>query len=288
MECFHIRHLIPYLDLALLSEETQSTLSEELKAKAVWFQTPVKEVVSKLSQAKILYIHPDGYDQWTDILLKLHQHRPLPVKLIVLADSDYTFGNEHLEALVALFPNTHFWVQNWCGDLERVKLLPIGVNATYCETKPKRKVLGISFFLNYEGFVHREEYAEFLQQHPELQDYTIPRLGYPDYCEALSECYFSLCPMGAGYDTYRFWESLMMGCIPIVKKHPFFEVLRLQYPALPFVVVEEWSDLLTLLPLLGEQTYKDWMNSADVSCLSWDTWLNALQERRSLPTLAEN
>lgn len=51
---------------------------------------------------------------------------------------------------------------------------------------------------------------------------------------------FVLCPEGNGIDTHRLWETLYMGGVPIVKRHPymnsFFEIL-------PVVQVAKWTDL---------------------------------------------
>ncbi len=272
---FRFDQLWPFIDLALFPN------SKEPVKQSISFLTPPKEAVKKLSQASVIYIHPDGFDRWTDILLELQQAKPLPVKLIILADSDYAFGDEHMEALLVFFPQTHFWIQNWCGDHERVKLLPIGVNATYRSTRSKTKELAISYFLTYEGFVHREEYAQFLAKYPCLSEFRIPKVGFEEYCERVSECWFSLCPMGGGYDTYRFWETLMVGTIPVVKKHPFFESLRQQYPKLPFLMLDQWTDLLEHLPVFNETTYLQFMKDSDCSCLFTEYWIqefNSLRE----------
>ena len=79
--------------------------------------------------------------------------------------------------------------------------------------------------------------------------------------------------MGEGYDTFRFWESLMMGTIPIVKEHPFYEVLRMNYPTLPFVVVKDWKDLFDLIPRINQEWYEAIWKEADLSCLEFESWI---------------
>jgi hypothetical protein len=37
------------------------------------------------------------------------------------------------------------------------------------------------------------------------------------YLDTMSNTIFSLCPSGSGPNTIRFWESLMLGCIPVVQ-----------------------------------------------------------------------
>lgn len=268
-----LKNLFPFIDLALLSEPTPDSTHKELYSKALWFSTEAKEAVAKLTTASIVFLHPDAFDRWTDILLELQQNHPLAIKLIIIADSDYCIGHEHMEALLAFFPETHFWIQNWYGSHERVKLLPIGVNGPWMPRREKRRPIGISFLLQYIGNTHRDEFFAFLNEYPMIQGHCLPRTGFQDYCELLSECYCSTCPMGEGYDTFRFWESLMMGTIPIVKEHPFYEVLRMNYPRLPFVVVKDWKDLFDLIPRINQDWYEEIWKEADLSCLDFETWI---------------
>jgi hypothetical protein len=50
---------------------------------------------------------------------------------------------------------------------------------------------------------------------------------------------FVLCPRGNGIDTHRLWETLYMGSIPIVVRHP---ALR-DFMDLPIAWIDDWSDV---------------------------------------------
>jgi hypothetical protein len=52
---------------------------------------------------------------------------------------------------------------------------------------------------------------------------------------------FVLSPAGGGYDCHRTWEALILGCIPIVKRHNI--PLERVYEDLPVLIVNEWSDI---------------------------------------------
>ena len=52
--------------------------------------------------------------------------------------------------------------------------------------------------------------------------------------------------MGEGFDTYRFWETLMVGSVPIVKDHVFYDTLQDFFPDLPMIRLKSWEDLLGL------------------------------------------
>jgi hypothetical protein len=60
---------------------------------------------------------------------------------------------------------------------------------------------------------------------------------------------FVLCPSGLGMDTYRLWETLLLGSIPIVESNKGFDR---SYSLLPVMVVSNYS-LLT--PELLERAY---------------------------------
>jgi hypothetical protein len=266
-----------YVDVALLADNHIGDYPPEFIEKCVRPSTPPREAVSKIMKAKIIYLHADGFDYWSDILLEVQQHKPLPVRLFILMDSDYCFGDEHMECFLAFFPTTKFWIQNWCGSLEKVQLLPIGVNMSYQKESNKTQPLGISFLLNYMGNTKREEFFEFLHTTQSILPYCLEKGGFEQYFDQLSRCMFSTCPMGEGFDTYRFWESLMMGAIPIVKKHEFYSTLKQQYPKVAFVEVDNWSDIIDLLPNLTIEYYNSFMDHANLDCLQQSYWIKQLE-----------
>lgn len=268
-EPYQLKYLFPFIDYSLVPSQTQDVFPNVLD-----LTMDTSELQKKLAKAHILFIHPDGVLQWSSILLEIHTKEPLSIDLILLAGSDLTLGHEHLDPFLEAFPTTRFWIQNWFGFHERICFLPIGVNGPCSQKRTKQKSLGISFFLNYPGYIHREEFSEFLQTTPEIQPYCLPRVPYETYCELVSECYFSCCPMGGGYDTFRFWETLLMGTIPIVKKHLFYDVLLLHYPKLPILLVNEWKDVLHLD--LSKETYDTLMKEANVECLYLEYWKNQI------------
>lgn len=51
---------------------------------------------------------------------------------------------------------------------------------------------------------------------------------------------FSICPSGLGMDTYRLWETLMLGSIPIVESNAGFDRT---YASLPVLIVRNYTDV---------------------------------------------
>ena len=73
----------------------------------------------------------------------------------------------------------------------------------------------------------------------------------------------------------------MMGAIPIVKDHPFFENLLYYYPSIPMIRLNEWDDLLTLLPTLTQEKYDSLMKSANVEVITERYWIHKLEHLNS-------
>jgi hypothetical protein len=259
---------------ALVDDITLTTLDHRLQEKAITLMQPAKEVLQKIYSAEILYIHPNSFDLWTDFLIQCAQKKALPTKLILLCGSDFSIGMEHMEAILAFLPETHFWIQNWFGSHPHCSFLPIGACQPFTGTiQAKNQLLGISFLLNYIGNPNRQEFFHFLHQHPEVHQYCLARASFKEYCEDLSRCYYSTCPMGEGFDTYRFWETLMVGSIPIVKDHVFYTNLKHQYPSIRFVQVHTWDELPSLLPSLPTK-----IDAHPIPCLWIDYWEEKLRE----------
>jgi len=64
--------------------------------------------------------------------------------------------------------------------------------------------------------------------------------GRAAYLAGLRGHGFSICPRGGGIDTHRIWESLYMGCIPIVQRERLVEEFARE---LPILVVAHWGVL---------------------------------------------
>jgi Exostosin family len=61
-----------------------------------------------------------------------------------------------------------------------------------------------------------------------------------EYLAALRRHKFCLAPRGNGIDTHRLWESLYMGCIPVVGRDVLVEEFAHD---LPILVVDRWEDV---------------------------------------------
>ena len=104
---------------------------------------------------------------------------------------------------------------------------------------------------------------------------STPSSDFDGYLKDMQEYKFALSPPGAGIDTHRTWEALMLGVIPIVWSTSSINSL---YDQLPVLIVNDWS-ILTKEYL--EEQYELIRNRVDDYCfekLTYDYWKNQIND----------
>jgi len=94
-----------------------------------------------------------------------------------------------------------------------------------------------------------------------------------DHYLETAQARFVLCPSGLGYDTYRLWETLLLGSIPVVESNAGFDRT---YSSLPVLVVRNYSDLT---PELLTRAYPCFLHNAhkfQFQHLTEAYWLNLI------------
>jgi hypothetical protein len=87
-----------------------------------------------------------------------------------------------------------------------------------------------------------------------LRDQTGPRLTDEEYRNLLSDSVFLPCPMGAVVaETWRLYEALEFGCIPIVEKRWSIDYYRSLFGDDPFLRVANWREAAQLMLELTAQ-----------------------------------
>jgi hypothetical protein len=123
----------------------------------------------------------------------------------------------------------------------------------------------------YEGlqnssFVKMEHVG--LNQNRDLGEST-----FYNYYETISKSKFMICPRGCGLDTYRLWDCLYLGCIPIVVKYEGYQ----DFEDLPILFVEKWEDYLTLTEDYLNQKYLEMIDKIyNYDKLKFSWWENLI------------
>ena len=136
---------------------------------------------------------------------------------------------------------------------EKLKALPLGIEnlkkfkngiRSHFESKEvklnqeKKEKLVLSSFAPHTSFENREQLSKIVQKLKYVDIATYP--DHKTYILNLSKYKFNICPPGVGYDTHRYWESLIVKTIPICIKNEFTSYLKTLYP---IVVLDKWDDL---------------------------------------------
>jgi len=106
--------------------------------------------------------------------------------------------------------------------------------------------------------------------------------NHKKYIEKLSEYKFNLCPSGAGLDTHRFWESLMVNTIPIVKSN--YLIKNFESYNLPILVVEDWFELSNFDSKFYNSFYKEKEdNFKNATYKNFDYWRELILSKNKNP-----
>lgn len=96
------------------------------------------------------------------------------------------------------------------------------------------------------------------------------------YQEEISRSKFIMCPSGIGWDTYRIWESIILGAIPVIERHKY-EYGQITYPP-------SSGKLPKLVKPLEEEGRKRWAkhlskHNATIANVEYnDGWKRSLDE----------
>jgi hypothetical protein len=97
------------------------------------------------------------------------------------------------------------------------------------------------------------------------------QVSYETYCRNVRNHKFTFCPRGCGFDTYRFWESLYLGSIPIVLDCPQMSYF---FDKLPVVRINNWKNLTK--ELLEKEYERIHKTEYDFSILKMGYWKNMI------------
>lgn len=276
MAAFDYTWLYSVLDIYLMHTFEKICFLDPYPEKKLFPTADFGEFQRKLETAKTIGFSQEYLETWKPKLLVFSEF--FQPACIAIFGTDIAFDLSDLQDLLDAFPSTEFWVTNCLANHPRCILLPLG-SRSYdpANQLEKQNLLCITYMKPHSE--DRIELYKFLHKNPSFHPFIFPELQLHYYHIILATSYFSLAPSGNGYDTFRFWESLCNHSIPIVKQNVFYTNLRHQYPNLPFLCIDDWKDLETLLPTLTIDLYKSMWSNADISCcwhLNWESKLSAL------------
>lgn len=104
--------------------------------------------------------------------------------------------------------------------------------------------------------------------------YKLPT-SFEGYLRDLSKTYFCISPKGNGIDCHRTWESLYMGCIPIVTKSEVVDA----HKDMPIIILNDWSEFKSIN--FNKELYHKIWNNFNIGDLHLDNYLKRV--KREIP-----
>jgi hypothetical protein len=208
---------------------------------------------------KMIFVNTEDVEEFMNHLYKLKN--PF---LLISHNSDTNITEKFLplcnhEKLI------HWFTQNLCIEHRLVSPLPIGFanpiwqHGNYyliSHVKQMQHQKTLQYYANFLIETNRKEREKCALVMKEKQIPLFERSPPHQYLYELINSLFCICPEGNGIDTHRFWESLILGTVPIVLRNPLTERLSKEFPC---VVIDKWEDLPN-----------DFQNNEDMKrCLTW-------------------
>ena len=218
-----------------------------------WGQRGKQLSVPKRSAVLFLGFKDTSIDRLVRLEQLFERLRDLPQQTfsIIVGKGDYELGDEtasqipdNVARVIANNTNT---------DHPRVSYLPMGRDFRSRQlfdrvgpTAQKRCLV----YCNYSVNTHprREEVYERVKEFPFVDfehmgnflDYSISRL---DFMRRVAGSHFCICPRGNAFDTFRMWDCLYLGTIPIVVREADYHEQLNDLPILFLDRYEDFSDL---------------------------------------------
>lgn len=92
----------------------------------------------------------------------------------------------------------------------------------------------------------------------------------------LARSKFSICPRGCGLDSYRIWDSIVLGCIPIVERFGGYE----QFTDLPIYFVDSIEEYGKLTETELQNVWEEYQNrNFNYHKLHMKYWIDLIQQK---------
>lgn len=197
---------------------------------------------------------------------------------LVIGKGDYHCTEE----FVAEIPNNvHVWMNNVQFERSNLHFLPMGRDfrsvSVFKDQRPsaeKQQLCYCNFSINTHSI--RPKVYEMVKDKPfvkcehmgQFRNYGISR---KQFFHELSTSKFCVCPRGNAYDTFRMWDSMYVGTIPIVVKEAYFHDLL---DDMPILFLESYEQFAELDEDFLEQTYQQMQNRTyNYAKLRMKNWL---------------
>ena len=217
-----------------------------------------------LSDSSIIYSNTEALDFLFEDLKQVEHFKNL---ILITHESDLPITEK-------VFSSKPSCISKWFGinvfyKNENLIPIPIGVPGKFTEFYDKSYKFQDNavnnkldkIYINFRDNTNNKERSG-LKSYFEKKDWAVVdnnKVDPDEYQSNLKKYKYNLCPIGNGVDTYRIWETLVAGSIPVTKKHPALN----SFEKFPIIFLENLKfDNLESLELLSKS-----LNSSNLNFL---------------------
>jgi hypothetical protein len=226
---------------------------------------PINFNISKIKPGDYIFINLDNFYHFVNFT-KSSLIKDLN---LVTHNSDLSFTKEHFESVKNIVNKVY--AINCTFNNENVIKIPLGfsdrLEPIISKMNPdvtKENFLYVNFNIHSGRISERTECRKYFLQFNWITFEDL--VTESKYYETLSKSKYCVCPIGAGLDTHRFYESIYFNTIPIIKRNAISDL----HEKFPCIIVDNWDEInYEDLNNDYEKNYNiltDWKNNND--------WLN--------------
>ncbi len=277
------------LVLKCFAGEAIPVIWQDLKGGYEWDSDWIKEI---LSEVPIVHVYDGEYKEVIDRAIVVAYgnqeyegyfqkfiEKGYKFGVIHLSDENYTHSTAHYEK--ASFVLRNLWHEKF-QDQKNVYVYPLGYAGGFWKNGNQKKVKKISdrsYVWSFAGQVSKSTRKEMIAHMKTIKKHYFHKIKSFDdpkslphwkYREVMQNTMFIPCPRGfVNVDSFRVWEALECGCIPIVEKDPT-DYFTQGFGPNPFLSVTNWSEAPELiqhlldhpkqLKALQDNCYRWWMD----------------------------
>ena len=248
-----------------------------------------KEInIKKIKKGDIVFVQSDFIDEY---FMKYNSNIS-EEHILITQNHFYPISEEYIKKIG---DNLLCWfAQNLDikNETEKLKAIPLGIEnirdykngvTSHFESKEikaninSKPNLVLSSFAPHTNIEKRGNIAEIVKNINYIDISVSP--NHKEYVRNLSSYKFNICPSGAGIDTHRFWESLIVKTIPIVLRNNV--ITHFLNHKIPMVVLNDWNELYEIHKEDLNKLYDDFSHQLLNDNYIWfDYWKQLIEEKK--------
>ena len=193
------------------------------------------------------------------------------VVLIHISDEFYNDDCGSYKWCDAVFRN--YWSFLY-ANAKNIHTIPLGYKTGFSKGLAPKPARERRYLWSFMGDVKKANRAEVVDAMRGVGDgfvhvtsgfHSSDSLPTDQYRAVMDDSIFVPCPRGnANFESFRVWEALEAGCIPIAERRSDFDYFQKLCPSHPFPVVTQWDDIASIC-----QQSPEHIEHLRLTCAQW-------------------